>query len=407
MVLEIKTPEVFVPLLEPARYKGAFGGRGAGKSHGFAELLIEEHTANPNQQSVCIREYQRTLEHSVKRLLEDKIQAFGVGSHFEIQDRAIRNRRGKGLIIFEGMQSHNADSIKSLEGFDRAWFAEAHRASQRSLDLLRPTIRRPGSELWFDWNPDSPTDPVDALLRVAKPTDARVIKMTYRDNPWFPDVLRAEMEYDRKTDPDKYAHVWLGEYATSSTRRVFRNWRVEEFETPKGAILYLGADWGFAQDPSVLIRCWIDGRKLYVDWEAYQIGCEIEDTPNLFMTIPEAERWPMGADSSRPDTISHVRRHGFPKIYPSVKGKNSVEDGIEFLRSYEIIVHPRCVHLADELTLYSYQVDKLTGKVLPLLEDRDNHCIDALRYALEARRRGAKAQEAPKVTPLPRQTRWN
>jgi phage terminase large subunit len=405
--LVIETPRKALPLLEPARYKGAFGGRGSGKSHFFAELLIEEHVANPDQLSVCIREYQRTLEQSVKRLLEAKINKLGVGSHFEIQDRQIKSRTGSGTIIFEGMQNYNAESIKSLEGFDRAWFAEAQRASQRSLDFLRPTIRKDGSELWFDWNPNEPTDPIDVLLRGPKPPpDSIVVEMNYQDNPWFPKVLREEMEYDKATDPDKYAHVWLGQYATNSERRVFRNWRIEEFETPADATLWLGADWGFAQDPTVLVRCFVIGRKLYVDYEAYQVGCEIVDTPSLFMMIPESEKWPMGADNSRPETISHVRKHGFPKIMPSVKGKGSVEDGVEFLKSHEIIVHPRCQHLADELTLYSYKMDSLTGRVLPVLEDRDNHCIDALRYALEATRRAGKSRVVVDAMPEPVANRW-
>jgi len=405
--LVIETPSKALPLLESARYKGAWGGRGSGKSHFFGELLVEEHVSNPLQRSVCIREYQRTLEQSVKRLLEDKIAKLGVQSHFDIQDRQIKNRRGSGVIIFEGMQNYNAESIKSLEGFDRAWFAEAQRASQRSLDMLRPTIRKERSELWFDWNPDLATDPIDVLLRGPNlPHSATVVEMNYQDNPWFPEVLREEMEYDRATDPDKYAHVWLGKYATNSERRVFRNWRIEECEAPADATLWLGADWGFAQDPTTLIRCYIIGRKLYVDYEAYRVGCEIVDTPSLFMTVPEAEKWPMCADNARPETISHMRKNGFPKIMPSVKGKDSVEEGVEFLKSYEIVVHPRCVHLIDELSMYSYKVDKLTGKVLPVLEDKDNHCIDPLRYALEATRRAKAATKKYEVTPIPTVNRW-
>jgi len=405
--LVIATPRAAAPLLAPARYKGAFGGRGSGKSHFFAELLIEEHVANPAQLSVCIREYQRTLEQSVKRLLESKIQKLGVGSLFEVQDRQIKSRTGPGAIIFEGMQNYNAESIKSLEGFDRAWFTEAQRTSQRSLDFLRPTIRKEGSQLWFDWNPSEPTDPIDVLLRGdSPPPDAIVVEMNYRDNPWFPDVLREEMEYDKATDPDKYAHVWLGKYATQSDRRVFHNWCIEEFETPADATLWLGADWGFAQDPTVLIRCFIVGRRLYVDYEAYQVGCEIVDTPSLFMTIPASEKWPMGADNARPETISHMRRHGFPRIMASTKGKGSVMDGIEFLKSHEIVVHPRCIHLIDELTLYGYKVDTLTGRVLPILEDRDNHCIDALRYAVEVTRRAGAVRVTQSAMPQPVAHRW-
>jgi len=392
--LNIDTPRWALPLLRPARYKGAHGGRGSGKSHFFAELLIEEHIRNPNQSSVCVREIQLSLNQSVKRLLENKIQELNVGSYFEVQDKMIKSTKGSGLIIFQGMQNHTADSIKSLEGYDRAWVEEAQSLSQHSLDLLRPTIRKPGSELWFSWNPRLDTDPVDNLLRGAEPPpNATVVEVNFSDNPWFPDVLREEMEYDRSRDPDKYAHVWLGGYVQNSEARVFKNWKVQEFNAPTNATLRFGADWGFASDPTVLVRCYIDGRKLYIEYEAYMVGCEIVNIPDLFMTVPEAEKWPIIADSARPETISHVKKHGFPRILPAIKGPKSLEDGIEWLKSFEIIVHPRCKHTIDELTLYSYKVDKMTDMVLPVLEDKQNHVIDALRYACEGLRRAGKRVE--------------
>lgn len=355
-----------------------------------------------SSRSVCVREVQKSLAQSVKRLLELKIEQMNAGAYFEVQEAVIKSTKGDGLIIFQGMQNHTAESIKSLEGYDRAWCEEAQSLSQRSLDLLRPTIRKPGSEIWFTWNPSQSTDPVDTLLRSANPPpDAVVLEVNYADNPWFPDVLRAEMEYDKRRDPDKYAHVWCGAYLRNSESRVFRNWAIEEFEAPPDAIHRLGADWGFAVDPTTLVRCHIIGRKLYIDFEAYQVGCEIMDTPSLFMTVPEAEKWPIVADSARPETISHMRRNGFPKIMTAVKGPKSVEEGIEWLKSYDIVVHPRCVHTIDELTLYSYKTDPLTGRVLPVLEDKQNHVIDALRYACEGVRR-ANSTKPQTFAPIPR-----
>ena len=392
MLLQLPTPEWGEDFLQPARYKGAYGGRGSGKSHFFAEMMVEAHILDPDTSSVCVREVQKSLEHSVKRLIENKIQAMNAGYLFHCQDALIKSTQGSGVIIFQGMQNHTADSIKSLEGFGRAWWEEAQTASQRSLDLLRPTIRMPGSELWFTWNPYDEDDPVEQLLRVSKPEGSIVRQVNYMDNPWFPEELRDEMEMDKARDFDKYCHVWLGDYRRQSEARVFRNWSVQEFETPPDAILRQGADFGFAMDPTVLVRCFIVGRKLYIDYEAVKVGCEIVDTPALFMTIPDSEKWPITADSSRPETISHMQKNGYGKIFPAIKGAGSVEDGIEWLKSFDIIIHPRCKHAINEFKNYSYKVDKQTDKVLPILEDKDNHVIDAIRYACEGARRAGKGR---------------
>jgi phage terminase large subunit len=333
------------------------------------------------------------LDKSVKKLIEERIEALGVGRLFEVQQSQIKAPYG-GIIIFQGLQDHTADSIKSLQGFHVAWVEEAQSLSQRSLDLLRPTMREKGSEIWFSWNPDKNTDPVDAFLRCENPPpDSIVIEVNFTDNPNFPDVLRAEMEYDRARDFDKYMHVWQGKYKKQSQALVFKNWKIEEFEAPKGVSFRLGADWGFSVDPSVLVRCYIDGRRLYIDYEAYMVGCEIDQLPDLFDRVPDSRKWFITADSARPETISYMQKHGYPKISSAVKGGGSIEEGIEFLLSYDIIVHPRCVDTIKELSTYSYKVDKLTDEVLPILSDKDNHVIDAVRYACEGARKSLRGKE--------------
>ena len=394
--LTIETPEVFEPLLNASRYKGAYGGRGSGKSHFFAELLIERCLLGKTD-AVCIREVQKSLNESVKKLLEIKIEKFGLGKAFTVQEAKILTPYG-GQIIFQGMQNHTADSIKSLEGYDVAWVEEAQSLSQRSLDLLRPTIRKEGSELWFSWNPRNDTDPVDSFLRGPEPYPGSVVvRANYTDNPSLPDVLREELEYDQKRDPDKFRHVWLGEYEQHSEARVFKNWTVEEFDSPNSATYRLGADWGFSVDPSVLIRCWIDGKRLYIDHEAYMIGCEIDNLPNLFDRVPDSRKWFITADSARPETIDYLQRHGYPKINSAIKGPKSLEEGIAFLQTFDIVVHPRCRHVIDELTTYRYKTDELTGQILPMLEDKNNHCIDSLRYACEGARL-AQMQQWKKIS---------
>jgi phage terminase large subunit len=210
--LSIKTARTFRRLLEPARYKGVYGGRGSGKSHFFGEMLVERCLLQPGLRAVCVREVQKTLAQSSKRLIEYKLAELGVGSAFKVyHDRIVAP--GDGLIIFVGMQDHTAESIKSLEGFRIAWVDEAQTMSQRSLALLRPTIRAPGSEIWASWNPRRKSDAIDDFLRQKRPESALVVKANWRDNPWFPPELEAERQLDLKLYPDRYAHIWEGDYA--------------------------------------------------------------------------------------------------------------------------------------------------------------------------------------------------
>ena len=207
----------FSPLIDPARYKAAYGGRGSGKSHFFGELLLEDHKKAPGMLSVCIREVQKSLKESSKRLLEAKLQAMGLGEAdgFKVFREVIQTP-GDGLISFQGMQDHTAESIKSLEGYGRAWVEEAQTLSARSLMLLRPTIRAPGSELWFGWNPRRKADPVDMLFRSGTPpTGAVVVRANWSENPWFPDVLEQERLDCMANEPDQYDHIWEGGYVTA------------------------------------------------------------------------------------------------------------------------------------------------------------------------------------------------
>lgn len=383
---EVELPQWAKRMFEPSRYKALHGGRGGGKSRSVATALVLR-SAQQSERILCAREVQRSIKDSVKRLLDDEIDRLGLRPLYTSTETEIRGPNDS-LFIFAGLRG-NAASIKSLEGVTIAWVEEAQTISQASLDTLIPTIRRQGSELWFTWNPDLPTDPIDSMFRSedGPPPDSIVLEINHEDNPWFPEVLREAMEYDRSRDIDKYNHIWLGRYRQNSEARVLRNWRVEPFDSPGNVEYRQGADFGFSIDPSCLVRCWIDGTKLYVDQEAWGLHVEINNLPELFRGVPDSEKWWTTADSSRPETISYLQKHGFPRIRPALKGARSVEEGVEFLKSFDMIVHPRCSHLIDELTHYSYKLDPLTGDVLPVLEDKNNHMIDALRYACEGARR--------------------
>lgn len=394
MLDNVTFPKAFLPLIQDKRYKGAYGGRGGAKSRFFADYLISKALNESGLRAVCIREVQKSLEHSVKQLLEDRIRARNLTSQFEITQNRIRTLTD-GIITFQGMQHHTADSVKSLEGYDIAWVEEAQSFSQYSLKLLRPTLRKEKSELWFSWNPQNQDDPVDRFFRGEnKPNDSVVVAVNYTDNPFFPEVLRKDMEWDRKNDPDMFSHVWLGGYELFSEARVFKNWRIEEVEPANGTTFLFGADWGFAVDPVVLIRGWLqDERTLSIDREAYKIGCEINDTPKLFDSLDDdkvkVREHAIIADSARPETISYMQNHGYPRIIGAVKGKDSVKEGVSFLKNYTILIHPRCKRTIDEFTAYKYKTDRLTGQILPLLPDKENHTIDAIRYMIEPIRKGA------------------
>lgn len=405
----VEIPEAFGFLFDPplgeVRYRAAHGGRGSAKSHSFASAIALLAAQRPLR-VLCGREIQKSIRDSSKRLLDDKIAAHGLGGFYESTDAEIRGKNGS-LIMFAGLRS-NVDQIKSMEGIDLFWGMESNKFSQNSLDVLIPTVRKPRSELWFEWNPDLDSDPVDTMFRGedGPPPSSIVREVNWQQNPFFPEVLLQELEYDRRRDPDKYLHVWEGEYRRNSEARVFNNWTIEEFDAPNDAVFRYGADWGYSIDPTCLVRCYIDGRKLYVDYEAYAIKCEIPQIPELFSAgVPEAKKWLITADNSRPETISYMQRQGF-KMVPAIKGARSLEEGVEFLKGYDIIVHPRCVHTIAELQHYSYKIDELTGQVLPVLADKHNHLIDALRYACEGARRASKPAPVMRVSVPARPQSW-
>jgi phage terminase large subunit len=398
------------------RHIAIHGGRGSSKSHSVARALLIR-ASQKTLRVLCAREIQDSIKKSVKQLLDDCIEAMGLRWFYTSTDSEIRGRNGS-LFIFAGLL-RNIDSVKSMEGVDICWVEEAQSVSQRSIDVLVPTIRKAGSQIIWVWNPTKQSDPVDKMFRAGKRMpDECVLEVNHKDNPWFTDELRAEMLRDKARDPDRYRHVWCGAYLTRTAASIFRDWHIvsEEFDEkrqppkiPVGIQPRYGADWGFMSDPTTLVRCWVleNQRAIYIDYEAYGVGVDIMDTPALFATVPDADRHLIVADSSRPETISHMRKHFNTRIMPATKGKDSVEEGVKWLQNYTIFVHDRCEFTIKELEDYSRKIDPKTGEVLDIIEDKHNHCIDALRYALEGARRAARTvKPAYQADPLPVVNRW-
>lgn len=398
--LPINWPAPMLPFwTERRRFKVAYGGRGGGKSWTIAEMLVLKALYEKNHLILCTREFQTSIADSVHKTLVSKIQALGLARWFRITDNSIRCPSSGSEFIFKGLR-RNINEIKSTEGVTICWVEEAQAVSEHSWTILIPTIRAAGSEIWISFNPMEDDDPTYKRFVLQPPPNALVVSINWRDNPWFPEELDQDRRHMLQVDPDAYDWVWNGNTRHVSEATIFRGrFVVEPFETPTHDIRFLfGADWGFSTDPSVLMRCWRkqlpDGRfDLMIDQEAYGLKVELDDLEHMFAGgksvhserawegIEGAKSWPIKADSSRPETISFVRRLGF-NISPATKWQNSVEDGVEYLKTYRrIVIHPRCVHMAQEARLYSYKVDSRTGDILPVIEDKHNHCWDAIRYA--------------------------
>lgn len=377
----IAIPEKFQCLLEPARYKVFFGGRGGAKSWSIARALVKMAAKSPLR-ILCTREFQSSINDSVHRLIADQINAAGLSECFSITQASITSTAGA-QFIFKGLR-RSIQEIKSTEGIDICWVEEAQTISNSSWEILIPTIRKENSEIWISFNPEEESDPTYQRFIVNPPPSAVVVKVGWEDNTHLPQTLEEERLYMLEVDPEAYEHVWGGHCRTISDAVIFRGrFEIGDFdEPPEGTRLYYGADWGFSTDPTAMVRCWIDGDCLKIDQEAYGVGVELDTLPELFDTIPGVREWPILADSSRPETISHVKRKGF-NISGAPKWPGSVEDGIAVLKGFrKILIHERCKHTAEEFRLYSYKTDRLTNEVLPIIVDKHNHCVDSIRYAI-------------------------
>lgn len=386
--LDINVVDIVADVLwSEGRYKVLYGGRGSTKSWAIADYIIQK-CAFGRVRVLCTREIQGSIKDSVYRLLVDRIYFHKLQKFFIIQRDSIQSIYGS-EIIFKGLRQ-NISEVKSTEGIDICWVEEAEKVALDSWDILIPTIRKEGSELLISFNPDDENS--DTYTRFIE-KDGKIVVMpgllkcfvNWWDNPWFPEVLRREMEWCRHNDPEKYEHVWGGRPKKYGQAVIFKNkLRVEDFEPAgEGTQFYFGADWGFGSDPACLVRMFIRDRKLYLDREFYGYGIEIDDLPRCFDSVPESRKWTIRGDSARPDTVSYMANQGFHSV-GAEKGPGSVEDGIEFLKNFEaIIIHPECTGSIGDFSNYRWKVDKVTDQVLPIPVDKSNHACDAARYALE------------------------
>lgn len=394
--IDFQIPEIFAPLVYGSddklfpHYDYIFlrGGRGGAKSRFLTSLAVMEMRYEAHR-FLCVREIMNSIKFSSWQSVKDEIDRKRLGQgadgtgEFEVTDNQIRHTNGS-YMIFKGVRN-NIEEIKGMEGITRVWGDEAKSFSQLSLDVIGPTVRRnKGAQQWYSYNPENETDPVHALAN-SKPSNSIVIECSLDDNPWADESmfrLRAE-EYAR--DPDKAAWIWGGKCLSRSNAQVLGGrYKVYDFEPASdwdGP--YFGLDFGFAQDPSHAVEVYKHSSTLYFRREARGIGVDIDRLPEMLMKLPGAEKRAMRCDNSRPETISYLKRYGYPQAMSCRKWPGSVEDGVSWLRSHDIVIHPDCPHLAEEARLYAYKVDRLTGDIMPEIIDAHNHGWDAARYALE------------------------
>lgn len=397
---DISFPSKLKPLLtdDSYRYYVLKGGRASGKSWSMVRVLLVK-SMQKKIRILCVREFQTSIAQSVHRLICDQITSLDLDPYFDTTNNMITCTSTGSEWIFAGIKN-DPTKVKSTEGIDYCFVEEAETISARSWEILIPTIRKPNSKFFICFNPMYPTDATWNRFVINTPPGTWLEHINYTDNVWCPQVMLDEAEHCKTSDPEKYKNIWLGQLITKSETLVFSGkYSLVDFIPQKdwnGP--YIGVDFGFAKDPSTMVKCWIHNDDLYIEKEAYGIGVEINDLKQLFTdAIPDCTKYYIRADSARPETISHLKNQGFNGIQSVRKWPGSIMDGIAYIKGFKnIYIHTQCKNTYDEISMYMYKTDKRSGDILPEVVDENNHIIDALRYALEPmiskRRKGTMTQ---------------
>ncbi|WP_438979987.1 PBSX family phage terminase large subunit [Polynucleobacter sp.] len=384
--LKLKIPSKLKPLFkEKKRFYFIEGGRGGAKSWSVADFVLLQAMVE-KKRVLCTREVQKSISESVHHLLNKKINEFKLP--FAVLKNEITCSANGSNFIFHGLRDDTSKGIKSLEDVDIAWVEEAQYVSKSSLDILIPTIRKPGSILIFTYNRKELSDPVHDLME-SIPDDEKIhVNINYDDNPFCSEelkkeALRSRLKAEKTGDWGEYEYVWMGK-PLARKGKIFQNYRLEDFSDILQTFDQFkhGLDWGFADDPLAYSKLYYNRKKeqLYVCAELYLFGHS--DNKSHPLIKAHAGNDTIVADSSEPKSINGMRALGL-NIIGAKKGPGSVETGIKFLQSLEIIVHPSCANFLKELENYRYKQDK-AGNILPEPIDAFNHLIDSARYAMES-----------------------
>jgi len=380
-MLKVEVLEQYLPIWNTdKRHLILKSGRGAGKSWAVAQYVIIKALERKTR-ILCTREIQRTIRDSVYKLLTDTIERYELEKYFEVQRDKIISASGS-EIIFTGLWQH-INEIKSMEGIGICWVEEAQAISIQSLEVLIPTIRAIESKILYTYNPFSENDAVLKKLIQSNRLDVMVIETSYLQNPFLSKELLQEAEYDKQTNFALYRHKWLGEFYELNEAQIFAGkYKMTDMLPDRLEWIGYGLDFGYAEDPNVLVKIGIIGKKLFILDEKVGRKIEIDAMPSFLGEIKGL----IIADSARPELISYLRQRGY-KIIPAMKGAKSILEGIEKIKNFEIYIYKECEYTFSEFQTYSWKVDKTTGKIIPEPMDKYNHAIDAIRYALEGYRK--------------------
>lgn len=392
--LDIKYPQYMHALYTDYDFKYVYyvicGGRGAGKSYAFIEYLIIQSFNNiyTNKYFLCTREMQCSLEDSIFPLLCTVIENWNLSRFFAITQKKIINKITNVTFKFAGL-SKSINSIKSNPEIAIVFIEEAATVSQYSFDVLCPTVlRNKNCRILISFNPRYETDCMYKMFiaNEAK-TNTYVQHTTYRDNIYkMSEKIYEDIEEMRISDPEKYQHIYEGRILLHSEALVFKHERdyviSEEMPTLQNCPSFYGLDFGFVE-PTAAVRCVVQDNIIYITHELYKSQL---DTVDIMQEL--VKQMPFNravnrifADCARPETISQIKKQGI-MIYAAEKWQGSINDGIAFLKSKKIVIHPRCVHTIYEFSKYSFKKEKRSDIITDIIEDANNHAIDALRYAV-------------------------
>ena len=395
LTYKITLPEKLAPLYQPMRYKVMHGGRGGGKSHGVAQVLLDLAARDPLR-ILCAREIQKSMRDSVHRLLRDYIVKLGLTSFFDVTDTEIRGLNGS-LFLFSGLQSHTVDSIKSIEGVDLVWVEEAHGVSKKSWEVLIPTIRKPGSEIWLTLNPDMETDETYQRFIATPSSDTWVVEINWRDNPWFPRVLDDERKKAQRTMlPDDYAHIWEGKARRVAAGAIYRHEMEALYldgrarDVPYDPTLPVHTVWDLGWNDAMSIALvqrgpqdvrvidYIEDSHRTLDWYA----AKLDKLPYRWGTDYLPHDGKTRNFQTGKSTEQLLREMGRAQVVSQQRGQD-VEDGIKQLRMLFprlYIDQTKCARLLECLKRYQRRIHSVTGEPMEPLHDEFSHGADCARY---------------------------